>query len=138
MNKFVLPGALLFIPVRLVLNQSSVLSNPSKLFRVLLRLLPFHLNCVMDCIEVCSFCTFCKVEFTCCCAVFCFYSHFKVLLCAVCYNFAKKFCEFSSVFCFFVSSFFPVKSDFRIAFSVSYSCHCKIHSYLNIHLQSLL
>ena len=65
----------------------------------------------------------------CCSPVLSFYTHLKVLLCAVCYNFAKKFCEFSSVFCFFVSSFFPVKSDFRIAFSVSYSCHCKIHSY---------
>ena len=30
--------------------------------------------------------------------------------------------------CLFIGSLFPVKADFGIALSVSYSCHCKIHT----------
>ena len=85
--------------------------------------------CVVDCIQVSSFRSLCKIEFTFCSTVLSINSHLKVFLCAVCYNFTKKFSEFCSMLCFFVSSFFPVKSDFRISFSVSNSCHCKVHSY---------
>ena len=55
------------------------------------------MNCIVDCIEVSGFCTFCKVEFTCCSAVLCIYTHLKVFLCAVCNNFAEKFSKFRSV-----------------------------------------
>ena len=83
----------------------------------------------MDCIQVQSFCTFCQICFTCGSTVFCFYTHFQVFLCAVCYNFTKQFCKFSSVLSFFISCFFPVKTDFRITFSVSNSCHSQVHTY---------
>ena len=44
-------------------------------------LISCHLmNCVMDCIQVSSFCTFCKVELTSCSAVLSVYTHLKVLL----------------------------------------------------------
>ena len=38
-------------------------------------------NGVVDCVEVKSLCALCEVELAHCCAVFCFNSHFKVLLC---------------------------------------------------------
>ena len=34
-----------------------------------------------------------------------------------------------SMFSLFISCFLPVQTDFRITFSVSNSCHCKIHTY---------
>ena len=48
--------------------------------------------CIVDCIQVSSFCTFSKIEFTSCSAVLSFYAHFEVFLCAVSNNFAKEFC----------------------------------------------
>ena len=45
------------------------------------------MNCIMDSVKVSSFCTFSKVCFTSCSTVLGFYTHLKVFLCAVCYNF---------------------------------------------------
>ena len=84
--------------------------------------------CVMDRIKVSSFGTFSQVEFTSSSTVLSFYTHLKVFLCAVSNDFTEKFCEFSSMLSFFVSSFLPVETDFRIAFSVGNSCHCQIHT----------
>ena len=82
----------------------------------------------MDCIQVSCFCTFSQIEFSFGCTVLSIYTHFQVFLCAVGYNFTKQFSEFCCMFSFFVSSFFPVQTDFRISFSVSYTSHSQIHT----------
>src|SRR5699024_5700755 len=86
--------------------------------------------CIVDCVKVGSFRTLCKIKLSCCSAVLSVNTHLKVLLCAVCYDFAKELCEFSSVLSFLVSSFLVVQTDLRISFSVGNSCHCKIHTNL--------
>ena len=58
------------------------------------------------------------------------YTHLKVLLGAVGYDFAQELCEFSSVLSLFVSGFLVVQANFRITLSVSNSCHCQIHTNL--------
>ena len=63
------------------------------------------MNGVMDSIQVQSFSAFSQVGFACGCTVFSFYTHFQVLFGGVGYNFAQQFCEFSSMFSFFESSF---------------------------------
>src|SRR5699024_4036672 len=85
---------------------------------------------VVDCVEVCCFCTFSQVEFAGCSAVLSLYTHLEVFLCAVCNNLAEQFSEFCSVLSLFVSCSLPVQADLRIAFSVSDSCHCQIHTNL--------
>ena len=86
------------------------------------------MNGVMDSIQVQSLSAFSQVGFACGCTVFSFYTHFQVLFGGVGYNFAQQFCEFSSMFSFFESSFFPVQADFRIAFAESYAAHCQVHT----------
>ena len=87
------------------------------------------MNGVMDSVKAEFFSAFCKVGFACGCAVFSFYAHFKVLFGAVGNNFAEQFSKFSSMFCFFKSSFFPVQADFRITFTESNAAHSKVHAY---------
>ena len=82
----------------------------------------------MDRVKVCSFRAFCEIYLSCCRAVFSVYTHLQVLLGGICYHFAEQFREFCSMLCFFISSFFIVGTNFRIAFSVRYSRHCKIHA----------
>ena len=54
-------------------------------------LITSHLmNCIMDCIKVSSLSSLSKVCLTCCCTMFSFYSHLKILLSTVCYNFTQK------------------------------------------------
>src|SRR5699024_3958396 len=67
-------------------------------------------------------------DFTGCSTVLSLYTHLQVFLCAVCNNLTEQLGKFSSVLSFFVSSFLPVQSDFRVSFSVGNSCHCKIHT----------
>jgi hypothetical protein len=87
------------------------------------------MNCVMDCVKVCSFCSLSQICFACCSAVFSVDPHLKIFLGAVCDYFAKQFCEFGCVLCFFISSFFIVKADFRITFTMCHTCHSKVHTY---------
>ena len=57
-------------------------------------LISCHLmNGIMDCIQICFFCTFCQIYFTSSSAVLSLYTHFQILLCAVCYNFAQQFSD---------------------------------------------
>ena len=55
--------------------------------------------CLLYTSKVGSLCALSQVEFTSGCAVFCFYSHFQVLLCGISYYFAKQLCEFCSKMC---------------------------------------
>ena len=88
------------------------------------------MNCVMDCIQVCSLCSLCQVGLAGSCAVLCSNSQLQVLLGAVGNNIAQQLCKLCCVLCFFVSSLLIVHANFRIAFSVSHSCHCQIHTNL--------
>src|SRR5699024_12598088 len=106
------------------------LQKTSECFSVTSLVSCHFMYCVMNSVKVSSFRTFCKIEFTSCSAVLSLYTHLEVFLCAVCYNFTKELCEFSSVLSFFVRSFLPVQTDFRISLSVSNSCHCKVHTNL--------
>ena len=45
------------------------------------------------------------------------------------FDLAKKLSEFSGMLSFLISCLLPVEADLRISLSVSYSCHCKVHSY---------
>ena len=88
------------------------------------------MNGVVDCIQVSCFCTFCQINFASGSTVLSLYTHLQVLLGAVGYDFAQELCEFSSVLSLFVSGFLLVQANFRIALSVSNSCHCQIHTNL--------
>ena len=54
------------------------------------------MNGVMDCIQIGSFRTFCQIGLSGGSAVFSFYSHLKVLLGAVGYDFAQQLSKFCS------------------------------------------
>ena len=88
------------------------------------------MNGVMDCIQVSSFRTFCKVKFAFGCAVLSFYTHLQVLLGGIGYNLTQKLCKLSSVLSLFVSCLLPVQTDLRIALSVSDTCHRQVHTNL--------
>ena len=86
------------------------------------------MDCVVNCIEVVLLSELSKLELTLCCTVLSIDSHLEILLCAVSYDFTEKLCELGSVLSFLKTSLLPVHTDFRIAFPVSNSCHCKIHT----------
>ena len=69
------------------------------------------MNGVMDCIQVSCFCTFCQIGFTSGSTVLSLYTHLKVLLGAVGYDFAKELCKFSSMLSLFVSGFLLVHAN---------------------------
>ena len=87
------------------------------------------MNGIMDRIQICCFRTFCKIHFSGCCTMLGIYTHLQVFLCRICHYFTKQFCKFCRMLCLFISCFFPVKSDFRISFTVSHTCHRKVHTY---------
>ena len=82
----------------------------------------------MNSVKVLSLCTLCKVKLTFASTCFCIYTHLKILLCAVCKNFAQKLCKLGSVFSLFKSILCKCGRNLGIAFSVCNSCHCKIHT----------
>ena len=83
---------------------------------------------VVDCVESFFFGTFGEFKFAARCAVFCFDALFKIDFRGWAYEFTEHFAEFCGVFGFFKCRFFPVKTDFGIAFAVCRSCHCKVHT----------
>ena len=86
------------------------------------------MHSVMYCIQICFFCTFCKVYFTSCCTIFRINAQLQIFLCRRSIVLKMMFREFSCMFCFFPSCFFIIKTDFRIAFTMSNTSHCKIHA----------
>ena len=88
------------------------------------------MNGIMDCIEVGSLSSLCKISLASSRAVLCIDSHLQVLLRAVRYHFAEKFCKLCSVLSLFVSGLLIVHSDLRVSLAVCNTCHCKIHTNL--------
>ena len=84
---------------------------------------------VVNCVKAFFFGAFCKFKFTFGCAVFGFNAFLKVLFGGRADEFAEKFAEFCGMLSLFKCSLFPVKTDLGIAFAVSGSCHCKIHTH---------
>mgnify|MGYP003210087581 CR=1 FL=1 len=74
-------------------------------------------NSVVDSVKTEFLCFLSKCELTLASAALSLIAHFEVLLCGVCYNFAKEFCELCSVFSFFISCLFLVKTNFGVALS---------------------
>ncbi len=83
---------------------------------------------VVNCVESFFFGTFGKFEFAAGCAIFRFDALFKIDFRGRADEFTEKFTEFCGVFGFLKCRFFPIKTDFGIAFAVCRSCHCKIHT----------
>ena len=88
------------------------------------------MNSVMDCVQILSLCSLCKLELSFGCAILSLYTKLKVLLCACGYNFAKELSELGSVLCLFMSSLLIVQTDLRISLAECYTSHCQIHSNL--------
>ena len=86
------------------------------------------MNGIMDSVKVQGFCTLGKIELTSGSTVLSLYSHFEILLGGIGNNFSKELSKLRSMLSFLKSCLLPVKTDFRIAFPVSYSCHGEIHS----------
>ena len=87
------------------------------------------MNGVVESIEIVLLAELCEFELAEGCAVFGFYTHFKVLLCAVGHDFAEELSELCCVLCFFKAGLFPVHADFGITFTVCNTCHSEVHSY---------
>ena len=86
--------------------------------------------CVVNCIQIQCLCTFCKIKFTCSCTVFCIYTHFQIFLCGIGNHFTQQLCKLRCMLSFLICCFFIIHSDFRITFTVSYTCHCQVHTNL--------
>ena len=83
---------------------------------------------VVDRVQIQLLCLCCQSLLAGTCTVFRSDTHFQILLGGIGNHFTQQFCKLCSVFCFFISSLFPVQTDFRIALTESDASHCQIHA----------
>ena len=67
---------------------------------------------VVDRVQIQLLCLCCQSLLAGTCTVFRSDTHFQILLGGIGNHFAQQFCKLCSVFCFFISSLFPVQTDF--------------------------
>ena len=86
---------------------------------------------VVDSVQTVLLCQLCQLKLSCAGAVFSCHSYRKVFLGGVGNALAQKLRKLGSVLCLLVCRLFPVQTDFRIALTEGYSCHCQVHSDLS-------